>query len=493
MKFDWESEQENTISIPSFIPIQNAKENVLNASYTLTYPDGFSIDKLEKNITEFLVEKTHIGNKLQYTVKNIKAPEYEELNTSYVDLLPLVRFGNNKFALGGVKGNVNSWEDFGYWYYQSFLKDLDKLPEETILKMKFLTRNAENDIEKAKLIFDYVQNNTRYISVQVGLGGWKPFSAEQVSKLGYGDCKALTNYTKALLKSVNVNSFYTVIHADSDIVDINEKIISLQGNHVILTIPTNDGNVFLECTSQKVPFGYLGISTDNRKALVIKPDGAYFVETHSNKENENVLVADFKVDLNNMQRVKTTAVFNNKGSFYNNIFTINSEDKKEVTSYLKKLFSTLKDLNIIDYQFLNNKDTYVFNETIQMESAFIGSKMGNDYLITINPFFNVAQIPKKYKDRKSGFSIKRGKSYDFKTEFLIPKGYGISQKPEILNLETKFGTYVINITEEEGRLMIKEKFVLKSGDYSKDDYNIYQQFITDVVLNNKSKFIVTKI
>ncbi len=55
-----------------------------------------------------------------------------------------------------------------------------------------------------------MQDKTRYISVQIGIGGWKPMLADDVNKLGYGDCKGLTNYTKALLEAVDVPSYYTL-------------------------------------------------------------------------------------------------------------------------------------------------------------------------------------------------------------------------------------------------------------------------------------------
>ena len=58
--------------------------------------------------------------------------------------------------------------------------------------------NETDPIEKAKIVYKYMQEKTRYISVQVGIGGFKPMLAKDVDRLGYGDCKALSNYTKAL-------------------------------------------------------------------------------------------------------------------------------------------------------------------------------------------------------------------------------------------------------------------------------------------------------
>ncbi len=493
IKFDYEIEQANTISIPSFTPIQNVGDKVLNANFTLRYPEGFTINKLENNIDEYKIKTEKKTTELRYEAQNLFAPEYEELNTRYIDLLPIVRFGNEKLSLGNVKGSISSWNDFGTWYFQNFLESLDGLSEATVLKMRALTQHAKSDIEKAKIIFDYVQNNTRYISVQVGLGGWRPFPATEVDKLGYGDCKALTNYTKALLSCVGVTSYYTIIHASANVVDINEKIISLQGNHAILTIPSTEGDVFLECTSQKIPFGYLGTSTDNRKALVIKPDGAYFVKTYSGKEDKNVLSANFQVDLRNKQKVKTNIVFDNKGSFYNGIFGMDVNNKKEVDSYLKNVFASLKNMVIVDYKSTNDKEHFVFQEEIKLESDFIGSKIGNDYLLTVSPFLDLVNKPKTYKARKTPFSIQRGKTYEIMTEFLIPEGYSVSQKPEVKTVETKFGIHNLDIEYKENKILVKEKFILKAGDYSKEDYTLYQKFVADVRSNNNSKFIISKI
>jgi hypothetical protein len=58
-----------------------------------------------------------------------------------------------------------------------------------------------------------------------------------VDRLGYGDCKGLTNYTKALLEAVDVPSYNTILYGDSYKKDIESDFVSMQGNHMILAIP----------------------------------------------------------------------------------------------------------------------------------------------------------------------------------------------------------------------------------------------------------------
>ena len=91
--------------------------------------------------------------------------------------------------------------------------------------------------------------------------------------MGYGDCKALTNYTRVLLKTVGIESYYTVVYGDRRIENFEQDFVSMQGNHIILAIPSNDNYIYLECTSQTSPFGYNADFTDDRYALIVKPEG----------------------------------------------------------------------------------------------------------------------------------------------------------------------------------------------------------------------------
>ena len=48
---------------------------------------------------------------------------------------------------------------------------------------------------------------------------------------------------------------------------------------MILAVPYDNEIIFLECTNQINPFGYLGTFTSDRNALMLKPEGAEIVRT----------------------------------------------------------------------------------------------------------------------------------------------------------------------------------------------------------------------
>ena len=231
------------------------------------------------NTEGFEFKKTIQDQLIRYEFANLKAITPENLGPKIGDIAPMIKLAPNKFSLAGVHGEAHNWMEFGKWYNDNLLLGQNELNPKTVAIIQDLVKNVEDPVEKAKLIYKYMQDKTRYISIQIGIGGWKPMPAKEVDALGYGDCKALTNYTSSLLQTVGINSYYTVIWADEK-KDIDSEIPVMQGNHAILMVPFAKDTVWLECTNQKVPFGHFGEFTDDRNALVMTEEGGKIIRTN---------------------------------------------------------------------------------------------------------------------------------------------------------------------------------------------------------------------
>jgi hypothetical protein len=118
----------------------------------------------EPTITSANGKKTYYWQASQLAAfkKQFAAPRWHEL-TTMVSLAP------SDFAVDDFRGSMNDWNEFGK--FMSYLKkDRDKLPEDVLGKVMQLTANASTDLEKIELLYKFLQQNTRYISIQLGIG-----------------------------------------------------------------------------------------------------------------------------------------------------------------------------------------------------------------------------------------------------------------------------------------------------------------------------------
>ena len=124
----------------------------------------------------------------------------------------------------------------------------------------------------------------RYVSIQLGIGGFKPSAAKFVDEKKYGDCKALTNYMKNLLSVVGIASYPALINAGYNKYPADTRFPSDPFNHVILCVPMEKDTVWLECTSNNAKAGFFGLLYRKQKCFIDYREGRG-ISKNSNKQS----------------------------------------------------------------------------------------------------------------------------------------------------------------------------------------------------------------
>ncbi|MCB0583382.1 MAG: transglutaminase domain-containing protein, partial [Phaeodactylibacter sp.] len=158
-----------------------------------------------------------------------------------------------------------------------------------------LSADAGSDAEKITALYRYLQENMRYVSVQLGIGGWRPSSAAYVAENKYGDCKALSNFMKALLREAGITAYPALIAHGRVPYEVKDSFTYPLFNHAILYIPSED--MWLECTSSTFPAGYIGAGNDGRHTLLITPEGGRLKATPALTGEDNRVVGKTTVTL----------------------------------------------------------------------------------------------------------------------------------------------------------------------------------------------------
>jgi len=489
-----EIETSSTAFIPRWYFLGDYNVSVEKCILNVSFPNDLGFKKKEFCFSGFDIKKT-IDNdtKLSYVALNILARKVEDYSPSTDDLFPKVMMGLEKFHLEGVDGTATTWEAFGKWYGEKILTGTTTLPEETKTKIKALVGDEKDPIKKAKIIYDYVQKKSRYVNIAVGIGGWKPMLASDVDRLGYGDCKALSNYTKALLQVVDVPSYNTILYGDRYKSNIQSDFVSMQGNHMILAIPNGNHYTWLECTSQDAPFGYQGTFTDDRDVLIIKPEGGEIVRTKVYEDFGNTQKDKGLYSIDENGNFSGSLSIVSEGSQYNTKARLETLQPTEKEAHYKDYWSNINNLKLGKISFTNNKENVQFTEDVQTSALNYAAISANKMIFTLNAFNQTSANVKRIRNRKTPLQIQRGYLDSDEIEINLPTGYTIEFLPQNFELKGKFGEYKTEIIKKENnKLTYKRSIFINKGQYSSKEYDEYRLFMEQVARNDNAKIILTK-
>lgn len=494
--FETEYQTSTTAFIEYWTPLDGIFVSTEVSDYQLSLDTPQAHRVMEKNFEHFPIKNLSVGDKFHYRIENMNAIKPEALSPDFDEIQPMFRLALDKFYLYGVEGSGNNWKDFGKWMYDDLLTESDDLPEATKSKIREMVKD-KSSLEAAKIVHDYVQQNTRYISIQLGIGGWKPMKASEVDRLGYGDCKALTNYTHTLLDAAGVASYYSVVYSGDTKIDMPDDFAAIQGNHIILAIPSleKEGEMtWIDCTSQVHPFGFIGDFTDGRDVLLVKPEGGEIVKTASylNEENYQKTVAECAITPEGAMNAKVH--IETKGIQYDNRFVLTLRSEKELEEHYKAYWNYIPNLQIVNRELTNDRENVVFKEDLQISTTNFGTFVNGKLLFCPNGFNQITSVPDRYRERTMPLKINRGNLDEDAFTLKLPEGYVVESLPQDIKMESKFGTYEATfVKNENGTISYHRKQFLKEGTYPKEEYEAYRVFVKDIARNDNAKVVLSKI
>jgi len=490
IEFEYEKRYKGILSYPWWTPVPNYNISVQSSYYKIKVPEG-NLRFQSRNFPNKPESETKGNYEIyKWTLENFAAKKREPYCPKFKEIFPTVQLAPNKFEYDGWEGDMSSWETFGKFFFE-LEEGRDELDNSTIAKVKQLVADKNNDEEKIRAIYEYLQSKTRYISIQLGIGGWQPFKAKDVDKDGYGDCKALSNYTKAMLKAADIKAYNVVIGAGENHKSLDPNFSGLgTTNHMILCVPMEHDTIWLECTSQNAPFGFLGDFTDDRTALLITEEGGKIARTprYHQSINTQIREATAKIETDGTAHVSVNTKYG--GLQYENVnyqLIRNKEEQKEVL--FKRLDISNVDLKSFTYS-QKKERIPTATEDLELVARNYANVSGQRIFIPLNMLNKRKRAPKKMKDRKTNLTLTYEYVDEDKITYELPEGYHIEHLPESIDLESDFGSYKMNVIKEGNTIIYYRKVKMNKGSFPPERYNDFRSFYKKMVKYDKKKLVI---
>jgi hypothetical protein len=478
------------------------------ARFSLQLPVGWEFSESWANFPKQQPQSS-ANNFNVWEVENVPAVEIEPAMPPFLTVasrMDIKYFPRDPALRAKTTG---TWNDIGIWYAN--LTSASRVPSPALQqKVAELTTGISDPLKKMQVLAAYVQQQIRYVAIEVGIGGLQPHPAADVFKHQYGDCKDKVTLLSTMLKQVGIDSYYVMVDTHRGIV--NPDFPSLRGNHMIMAIrlpqdiPTNSlyaivddpqlGHLlFFDPTDEFVTLGYLPSDLQQNYGLLVTPDSGKVILLPLLPPPTNRLLRTATLTLGptgnlggDVDELRWGAP---AGDSRAQFIGSSPSDREKV---IEKFLGTFLNNFTLTHASLGNLDKYDENLLLHYQFVVEGyAKTAGDLLIL---------RPRVVGDK--GSNILTGKARKYPIEFegttlqsdvfdiALPAGYVVDELPLPVEVKCDYATYKSNVEVKDNVLHYKRTYEINGVVVPTEKLPEVRDFFHQIAAAEKSSAVLRR-
>lgn len=473
---------------------------ILKSEFTVHVPEHIKITYkvLGENTDKIqFSEKTNKGGTTyKWTATNMDkiAPEANAPSASYYMPHVVVYINSAINSKGETVSVIKDVSDLYSWY-ADLVKDVNGSEDAELKRLVGeLTEGLTTDIDKVKAIFQWVQQNIKYVAFEDGLGGFIPREAAAVCQKKYGDCKDMSSIMVEMMNIAGINAHLTWIGTRDKPYTYNEVPTPIVDNHMIASAKINGEYVFLDATGENQPFGMPTSMIQGKEALIGIDAETYKIITVpviAKDRNLDKEIIHLTIDDRNLKGSGTTQLTGYKKVFaeYARMRAISNASDQYFNEYLRKGSNKFEAKNVEETGFFDK------NEDIQIKYDFeipgYAKKAGSKIYVNLN-------LNQAYKDQE--IDLKKRK-FDKEVEYKhiedtnitldIPAGYAVDYLPENAKFDHELFGFNIEYAQKNGQVFVSQQLYIDFLILKRADFETWNQMI-DLLSKAYQEVVVLK-
>lgn len=491
IEYEYQKTYKSTLILPNWAP-QVFDQSIEKANFSvIDHGTGVRFHQQNLQIEPFV---NQAENNVQYSwlVESTLAKSREPFSPNPREILPVVLVAPGNFKIEDSEGDASTWESFGQWYFD-LGKETRELPEGAKQEIDALIQGVTDPKEVVHILYDYLQEKNRYVSIQLGIGGFQPFTADYVYRNRYGDCKALTNYMQAALEYVGIIAEPVLIGVNG-YPDLIEEFPSSQFNHVILRVTLDDGQViWLECTSKYLPPNNLGAGR-TITALLVTEEGGEIVATPDADHTENIEINKYSIQLDEQGNATLNAELVKKGVFQGGVLgqLLRVSENDQVEWLERSLPVDRRTIVNYDFSELQKSDEKALI-TYKAKLTQYANSTSKRLYIPINAMNEWRMYVPKEENRTQELKFRFAFSEVDSTHLTVPQGYQIESMPRDQSLKNEFANYHSRVQKlDEDTFLYVRTIELTERVIVPDNYSKLRTFLDDVRRADGQQMVLVK-
>jgi hypothetical protein len=465
-----------------------------NYEYNIKLIGSLKLDKDEPSVDNKCVYIDGIGDGgcalYSYAMNNIPAFKEEEYMLSKKNYISRITFDlKSHTSYRGVKESLTTtWKQADKSLKDQFFNNQTSKKRFFKKNIPEAILNTENTLEKAKKIYQFIQNhytwNEKY---------WTNEDAKvkEAFQEKIGDVGEINISLYNSLMAADIEANLVVLSTRNNGLPTKVFPVIYDYNYVIVKITIDDKPYFLDATNKYLPFGQVPVRTLNGEARVInfKEESTWEVLEPIMNSSKSVIA---KLNLKEDGYLDGELIIRSLGyEASNKREKINLLTKE---SYLEGFEGDNPDVEVDDYNVKFKAEIEKPLQEFFKIKMFLNDELTNK--IRINPFFfdRLKENPFKLKERNFPVDFGYSRKTNFALSLTIPDNYKVIQIPETIamSLPNKGGLFILKSTVEKNKITLFVRLNINQQIYSSDDYFALKELFKQIVIAEKSVIILEK-
>ncbi len=482
---------------------------------TLNLPPGYSYKAAWKEKRSEATPVDLEGGRTLWEVKNVPGRKLDdtELAPGWLSLasrLDVFYYGPGQVVpKTAMRGD---WQDIGLWY--EALAQGRNVPDAAITaKAQELVQGKTGFRERVEAIAEFVQQQVRYVAIEIGVGGHQPHAATESFRTRSGDCKDKATLLSAMLQAVGVHSTWVMVNTDRGVIDARAP--SLIGNHMIgaiqlpadykpegmySVVTTAKGSkqwLLFDPTWEKTPFGQIERELQGSDALLM--DGG---------DSTAIRIPVLKPEQNRVDREAKFALAAD-GSLSGSVHEMRGGDIARERRYLltesdlrqqKQFFDRMTSQDLLSFQLTNLKTQHVreLAKPLEIDYSLRAEHVAQEAgpLLMVRPRvvgtdgFAVDRV-EKGKHRSVPIDLGETREVHDVCEIKLPAGVAADELPPPVQVDMGFAAYQSKVTADGGILRYERTFTVREITLPAERYKDVEK-LSSVIATDEGSTAVLK-
>jgi hypothetical protein len=404
----------------------------------------------------------------------------------------VVYFMPDEFEVDGIQGRSRTWAELGAWVRGLFQDKYDLSPE-VRSEVSMLIRDCQGDREKIDRLYNYLQDKTRYVAIELGLGKWQPYDAQWVYNNCYGDCKDLSAFMIGLLRLAGIKA-YPALMLTRDIGVVYPDFPANRFNHVITYVPMKNQDIWLESTADYIPAGALPYDREGCLVLVVMDSTARLMQTPESSYLENRRTSRITAKIGPVGNLMLEGRISASGDYrYNMDYLRETKTSEDFQDEIRKWFGYYESsLSLESYSVDSDAETF----RIDVKGSLSNTILKSGKRVFLNPNImnriTTKNIPDE-EERKYPVYFRDAYSELDTIDITLHGISGLESAPEPLLLDNDIGYYRTRYDlSPANHLTYIREFACKKRIIPVEEYGLLTDFMKRVAGNDDRKFVFLK-